>query len=142
MDQNIPYYPCMPYYQAPQSGTGSMPSNLMPETPAMTPSSPSSPSIAPGTNAGNNFPSQLPNLTSPGTRQGPPVFDPGYVQGFLARNIGRRVRISFLIGTNSFVDKSGKILEVGINYVLLREAETDDQLMCDLYSIKFVNIYM
>ena len=64
-----------------------------------------------------------------------------YLNGFLRTQVGRRVRVSFLIGTNSFLDKAGKLLDVGANYILLQEAMTDDILVCDFYTIKFVTIY-
>lgn len=68
--------------------------------------------------------------------------DIGYTQGWLRTQIGQRVKIEFLIGTNMLIDRDGTLLDVGISYVLLREAETDDLLMCDIYSIKFVRVYL
>lgn len=64
-----------------------------------------------------------------------------YLNGFLRTQIGQRVRVSFLIGTNSFLDKAGKLLDVGANYIILQEAMTDDLLVCDFYTIKFVTIF-
>lgn len=64
-----------------------------------------------------------------------------YLNGFLRTQIGKRVRIQFLIGTNSFLDKMGKLLGVGANYVLLQEAMSDDLLVCDFFTIKFITIY-
>lgn len=73
---------------------------------------------------------------------GPPVMKgTEYLQGYLNSIKGRFVRIDFLIGTNTFVDKEGTLVDVGIDHVVLREAETDDLLVCDLYSIKFVKVY-
>ena len=77
-----------------------------------------------------------------GFEEGPPTTtNIGYTPAFLKTQIGRRVKIDFLIGTNMFVDREGTLLSVGINYVIIQEAETDDLLLCDLYSIKFVKIY-
>jgi len=39
------------------------------------------------------------------------------------------------------VDREGTLVAVGASYVILQEAETDDLLLCDIYSIKFVKIY-
>lgn len=64
-----------------------------------------------------------------------------YLNGFLRAQIGKRVRVEFLIGTNTFTEKSGKLLEVGANYILLQEAMTDDLLVCDFYNIKFVTLF-
>ena len=64
-----------------------------------------------------------------------------YTPGYLKTQIGRRVKVDFLIGTNSFMDKTGTLLAVGVSYIILREQETDDLLLCDIYSIKFVTFY-
>lgn len=66
-----------------------------------------------------------------------------YTPGFLRTQIGRRVRVEFLIGTNGpMVDRIGTLLGVGVSYILLRPIETDDVLLCDIYSIKFVTILL
>lgn len=68
--------------------------------------------------------------------------DPAYIPGFLKRNIGQRVKVEFLIGsTGPLVDRNGTLLGVGANYILMRPDETDDLLMADLYSIKYVTIF-
>jgi hypothetical protein len=64
-----------------------------------------------------------------------------YINGFLRTMIGKKVTVDFLIGTTSLVDKSGTLLGVGANYILINEIETDDLLVCDFYSIKFVRVY-
>ncbi len=70
-----------------------------------------------------------------------PVLDVEYTQGYLKTQIGRRVKIEFLIGTNMLVDREGTLVDVGISYVIINEIETDDLLLCDIYSIKFVRFY-
>jgi hypothetical protein len=70
-----------------------------------------------------------------------PIMDIQYTQGWLTTQIGQRVKIEFLIGTNMLIDREGTLLEVGISYVIINEVETDDLLLCDIYSIKFVRIY-
>ena len=64
-----------------------------------------------------------------------------FLNGFLRTQIGKRVRVDFLVGTNTFLDRSGLLLGVGANYILLREASTDDLLVCDFFNIKFVTIF-
>lgn len=64
-----------------------------------------------------------------------------YTQGYLKTQIGKRVKITFLIGTNLVQDRTGTLLQVGISYVIIRETETNSKVLCDIYSIKFVNIY-
>lgn len=65
-----------------------------------------------------------------------------YTAGFLKQFLGRNMRVEFLIGTTgALVDRVGVLIEVGASYIVLQPYLTDDLLMCDLYSIKFVNIY-
>lgn len=64
-----------------------------------------------------------------------------YTQGYLRTQIGKRVRVTFLIGTNLIQDRTGTLLQVGISYIILRETDTNSKVLCDIYSIKFVNIY-
>jgi len=67
--------------------------------------------------------------------------DPSYLQGYLKEFVGKFVKIEFLIGTNMFVDKEGTLKNVGISYVTLQPPETDDLLIADLYSIKFITVF-
>jgi len=69
------------------------------------------------------------------------ITDIGYTQGFLRTQIGKNVKIEFLIGTNMFIDREGILVDVGIDYLIINEVQTDDYLLCDMYSIKFVRIY-
>lgn len=66
--------------------------------------------------------------------------DINYTQGFLRTQIGRRMLVSFLIGTNTYQDRTGVLEKVGISYILLKEPE-GTELLCDIYSIKFVRIF-
>ena len=70
-----------------------------------------------------------------------PVLDIDYTQGYLKTQIGRHVKVEFLIGTNMMIDREGTLTDVGISYIIIREVETDDLLLCDIYSIKFVRFY-
>lgn len=85
-----------------------------------------------------------PPLTQQGpplTQQGPPpTTEEGYIPNFLRRHIGRNVRAEFVVGSNQFVDKSGRIQEVGINYFVLDDFNARTYVMCDLYSVKFVTL--
>lgn len=68
--------------------------------------------------------------------------DPNYSQGFLQKYIGRNMTVQFLIGANgALVDRTGVLMQVGESFIVLRPIDSDDLLMCDLYSIKFVTIY-
>ncbi len=63
-----------------------------------------------------------------------------YTPGFLRTQIGRLMRVEFLIGTNNLVDRIGILEEVGASYILLRSFENDSMIYCDIYSIKFITI--
>ncbi len=67
--------------------------------------------------------------------------DINYTQGYLESKIGEYVKIEFLIGTDLLIDREGILKDVGISYVVLQESGTNDELMADLYSIKFVRIF-
>lgn len=70
------------------------------------------------------------------------VQNPYYTAGFLRNFIGCNMRVEFLVGTSgALVDRIGVLMEVGASYIVLQPFQTDDLLMCDLYSIKFVTIY-
>ena len=70
------------------------------------------------------------------------VESPYYTAGFLRNFLGKNMRVEFLIGTSgALVDRVGVLVEVGASYIVLRPYLSDDLLMCDLYSIKFVTIY-
>jgi len=64
-----------------------------------------------------------------------------YMNGFLRTQIGRPVKVDFLIGTNTLVDRTGILLGVGVNYILINEIESDDVVACDFYNIKFIKFY-
>ena len=63
-----------------------------------------------------------------------------YTPAFLREQIGKLVRVEFLIGTNSLVDRVGILEDVGASYILLRSIESDTMVYADIYSIKFVTI--
>ena len=63
-----------------------------------------------------------------------------YTPAFLRENIGKLMRVEFLIGTNNLVDRTGILLDVGASYILLRALESDVITYCDIYSIKFITI--
>ena len=87
------------------------------------------------------FPDQTQTISPNGQVivQGPPSpFDRNYIPGFLASNIGKKVRAEFVIGTAQYIDKSGKLIDVGTNYFVLEDAGSQTFTMCDLYSVKFV----
>jgi hypothetical protein len=87
-------------------------------------------------------PSQMPQTSNfveaPGS---PTILGIEYTQGYLKTQIGKRVRITFLLGTNTLQDRTGTLTTVGISYVILKEESTGELTLGDIYSIKFVNIF-
>lgn len=80
-------------------------------------------------------------ITSMTQPQSIPAESLQYMNGFLRTQVGRPVQVDFLVGTNSIVTRSGVLLAVGANFILINETETDDILACDFYNIKFVRFY-
>lgn len=64
-----------------------------------------------------------------------------YLNGFIKTQIGRRVSIDFLIGSDIVTTKTGYLLAVAQNYLLLNELDTNDVTACDLYTLKFIRFY-
>ncbi|WP_026884136.1 hypothetical protein [Clostridium akagii] len=87
----------------------------------------------PGGTAGTNSPGST-NPTSP-------TMSPEYTQGYLQTQIGKRIRAQFLIGSNSTQDRVGILTKVGISYIIIQNEDTNTAELCDLYSVKFVDIY-
>lgn len=63
-----------------------------------------------------------------------------YTPAFLREQIGKLMRVEFLIGTNNLTDRVGILEDVGASYILLRSVESDNLVYCDIYAIKFVTI--
>ena len=89
------------------------------------------------------MPSAVNQAVPPGTSIEPQTLqDTSFLPGFLKTQIGKVMRVQFLVGTTGpLVDRIGTLLGVGANYILMKPQESDDLLTADLYSIKFVDIY-
>jgi hypothetical protein len=77
----------------------------------------------------------------PQSEMQPPIFDINYTQGYLRTQIGKKVKVIFLIGTNLYIDREGVLTEVGISYIILKNETTRVTELCDIYSIKFVQFF-
>lgn len=66
--------------------------------------------------------------------------NPIYTPAFLREQIGKLMRVEFLIGTNNMTDRTGILEDVGASYILLRSIESDNLIYCDIYVIKFITI--
>lgn len=62
----------------------------------------------------------------------------GNIEEFLRTQIGKNVRMQFLIGTNTLIEKSGILMGVGDNFVILKEDGSGEILVCDFDGAKFI----
>ncbi len=67
--------------------------------------------------------------------------NPYYLAGYLKNYLGKDMTVQFLIGESSLIDRTGRLMDVGANFIVLQPANTDEMLLGDLYAIKFVTIY-
>ena len=136
--------PPMPTPSMFPSGMNLDETNLGMDNMEIVPGNTSSGAPTPGATPGP-MPTGLPMGTAPSpftTAPGSPVIlDVEYTQGYLRTQIGKRVRITFLLGTNTLQDRVGILKDVGISYVILSEPDTGTDVLGDIYSIKFVDIF-
>lgn len=59
-------------------------------------------------------------------------------KSLMARNVGRSVIVSFLIGTQNTIVTHGILYEVGSDYIALYQPDEQSYISADLYSIRFV----
>ena len=59
-------------------------------------------------------------------------------KGMLARNIGRAVIVSFLVGSQNTVVAVGTLQEVGNDYITIFHSDRSAYITADIYSIRFV----
>ena len=65
----------------------------------------------------------------------------GSIQKILSENVGESVVVEFLIGTQQIMRKQGILYFVGTSYVTLYDDRSNNFIVCDLFSIKFVYFY-
>lgn len=68
-----------------------------------------------------------------------PIKSTLYIAGYLNTQIGKLVRVEFLIG-NVLTDRTGVLVKVGVSYIIIRPLDVIGTVLCDLYSIKFVTV--
>lgn len=81
------------------------------------------------------------NFQTGGTANPPMEQLPGFAgswQQVLSNNIGEYCIIDFLIGTAGLTQKEGILYDVGMSFVTLFEPRSENYVVCDFYSIKFV----
>ncbi|MBU3179748.1 hypothetical protein [Clostridium psychrophilum] len=124
-------YPIMPI----------MPSLEMDEVPKQKPMDKTSDSTKPLKSTVKPLDTTIKNNQNPEMAAGSPIVDNKlYNQGWLTTQIGKYISIDFLLGS-MYIDRQGILQEVGISYIIIKESGTNDLVMCDIYSIKFVTVF-
>lgn len=65
----------------------------------------------------------------------------GSWKAMLSRNLGNFVVATFLIGTQGTVAWEGVLYDVGNNYLTIYQAGRDRYIVCDIYSLKYIEFY-
>ena len=65
----------------------------------------------------------------------------GSWKAMLSRNLGNFVVATFLIGTQGTVAWEGILYDVGNNYLTIYQAGRDRYIVCDIYSLKYIEFY-
>lgn len=65
----------------------------------------------------------------------------GSLKAMLRRNQGSYVVATFLVGTQSTVSWEGILYDVGNDYVTLYQQGRDRYVVCDIYSLKYIEFY-
>jgi len=59
------------------------------------------------------------------------------MNGYLRTQIGNYVEVEFLVGSTNILTRTGRLVGVGLNYILIEDLPTGDISACDFYNIKF-----
>ncbi len=62
------------------------------------------------------------------------------LNGFLRSQLGRRISVEFVLGSH-IKEKTGYLVAVGKNYIVLYYPATKDYAVCDFFSIKFITVF-
>ena len=96
----------------------------------------------------NDLASETPTFNVPSSPMVPPQYDQSidydsiqYLNGFLTTQIGRFIKVEQLVSTNIVTSRSGFLIGVGNNYIILQEITTGNIMAVDYYSIKYVYVY-
>lgn len=66
----------------------------------------------------------------------------GSMQQMLSDNLGLYVVCEFLVGTQAMTQKEGILYNVGRSFLTLYDEISQDFVVCDIFSLKFVTFYM
>lgn len=65
----------------------------------------------------------------------------GSMKAMLMQNKGNFVVATFLIGTQGTTTWEGLLYEVGNDYLVIHQTGRDRYIMCDMYSLKYIEFY-
>ena len=65
----------------------------------------------------------------------------GSLKAMLSRNVGNYIVATFLIGTQNTVSWEGVLYEVGNDFVTIYQQGRDRYIVCDMYSLKYMEFY-
>jgi hypothetical protein len=153
MTPTTPSHPAAPTAPAPTAPTApTVPAAPARPAPAI-PMTPAAPNLPPAPESEQTFPVNplLPRIlptSSSITVPLNPVLPPQYattldyeslqyLNGYLRTQIGNYVEAQFLVGSNNISVMFGKLVGVGLNYILIEDMATGDISACDFYNIKF-----
>ncbi len=63
------------------------------------------------------------------------------VNGYLCGHTGKYVKIEFIFGEQTHIEKTGILRSVGQNFVVVREMGSENDIVCAINKIKFITIY-
>lgn len=64
------------------------------------------------------------------------------VTGYLKNYLGKKIKAQFIIGTGgTLVDRTGILIDVGASFFVIQPEGSDNMMICDLNSMRFVTIY-
>lgn len=66
----------------------------------------------------------------------------GTIQQSLSENLGLYAVIEFVVGTQDMARKEGILYSVGRTYVVLYDQNDEIFILCDIFSVKFVTLYL
>lgn len=65
----------------------------------------------------------------------------GSMKAVLSRNLGNFVVATFLVGTQGTTSWEGLLYEVGNDYLIIYQTGRDRYVVCDIYSLKYIEFY-
>ena len=65
----------------------------------------------------------------------------GSMKAVLGRNLGNFVVATFLVGTQGTTSWEGLLYEVGNDYLIIYQTGRDRYVVCDIYSLKYIEFY-